>query len=45
MSLTALAATAWIPIVLAAALAQTARNAAQRGIRQWFFTLEDRRAW
>ena len=32
MSLTALAATAWIPIVLAAALAQTARNAAQRSL-------------
>ena len=32
MSLAALAATAWIPIVLAAALAQTARNAAQRSL-------------
>lgn len=32
MSLTALAAAAWIPIVLAAALAQTARNAAQRSL-------------
>ncbi len=32
MSLTALAATAWIPFVLAAALAQTARNAAQRSL-------------
>jgi drug/metabolite transporter (DMT)-like permease len=32
MSPTALAASAWIPIVLAAALAQTARNAAQRSL-------------
>ncbi|MGE0333133.1 MAG: EamA/RhaT family transporter [Ramlibacter sp.] len=32
MSSTALAASAWIPIVLAAALAQTARNAAQRSL-------------
>lgn len=32
MSSTALATSAWIPIVLAAALAQTARNAAQRSL-------------